>query len=102
MNKNFEKWRKAIVESYPTQSEMHFHRCSDVNFLFVRDVLAQMLSKYVDEGQRKFIVTLSPEQIQIIFSFLDEMQFSYIHPRSTSARVHFSQLKKTSAYPLTK
>lgn len=101
MQNNFHRWREAKQASFTSIPDMHFHKCSDIHFGVVRDLLQTIVSCYVSHGQRKFVLQPSEFDINCFLLFLDEMQFAYIHPRSTSARVAYVRTFKSSATPLT-
>lgn len=84
---NFESWRKAKQKRFePYEFEMHYHKCADSCYKFVAALLQSLVSNFVSSQHRPQVVQLSVEHAQILLDFLEQMQFAYIHPRSTSAR----------------
>lgn len=79
---NFESWRNATQNAHKPSGLAHFHLCSDSAFFDVSKLLRSLCVSYVEKQQ----IQLSQDIINSCLCFLDEMQFAYIHPRSTSAK----------------
>lgn len=92
---NFESWRRAKQKQFTDGQLRHYHRCSDVSYSLVREILQKILSGWVGHSQRQFLLAPSDFDIDLIYQFLTEMDFGYMHPRSTSAR--FLYQKSASA-----
>lgn len=90
---NFEAWRRAKQKQFADGQLRHYHRCTDCSYYLVREILQKICSKWVGEHQRRFTISPSEFEVDLIFNFLTEMEVGYIHPRSTSARYLF---KKTA------
>lgn len=86
--KNFESWRQRKMSYFAHfDGEMHFHRCSDYTYGCVAHFLQSLLAYRVQHGSPQVNVTISEEFANAALSFLDEMKFGYIHPRSTSHKM---------------
>lgn len=85
--KKFDSWRLEKLQQFaPLACEMHYHRCSDYSYTCTAELLRSLLIRHVESGGASVCVHLSREVADAIFSFLNEMKFAYIHPRSTSHR----------------
>ena len=80
---NFESWRKSTQEKHRPDGVSHYHLCSDLAFYAVAELLKSLCVSFVERRQMK----VRQEQIDNVLLFLDEMQFAYLHPRSSSARL---------------
>lgn len=101
MANNFDSWRKAKMASLDKEPS-HYHRVATSTWLTVRAFLSTLLITRVEKQAHRFPVSLSDEEANALLTFLDEMRFGYIHPRSTSARMDFSrEAACSSAIPLT-
>lgn len=85
---NFDQWRKAKMASLDKEPS-HYHRVATITWLAVRAFLSTLLITRVEKRTHRFSVTLTDDVANALLAFLDEMQYGYIHPRSTSARIDF-------------
>lgn len=88
---NFESWRTATQSAHKPAGVSHYHLCSDTTFFEVASLLQALCVSFVDKKQ----ITLSPCLVDTVLQFLDEMQYAYMHPRSTSARFAFRMVSAT-------
>lgn len=91
---NFEAWRKSMQERTTGASLSHFHKCSDENYRVVRKFLNAIINNPLAQNSKYFSCRVSTEALQIFADFINEMEFSYMHPRSDSAKIHFVHLMK--------
>lgn len=97
MEKKFNKWRCQQMTLYSDGGGLaHYHRCSDALYGYVRKFCIFFIKKKIDLGETSCEVRLSDDLIQNLYSFLMEMELSYIHPRSTSAHFLFSRKNDTA------
>lgn len=83
--KDFNSWRQRKMSYYARfDCERHYHRCSDLSYSCVAEFLQQLIAYRINNGSGKVVVTITDEFADAALAFLDEMQFAYIHPRSTS------------------
>lgn len=98
---NFESWRKAKQSAFVAIAhDMHYHRCSDTAYRLITSLLQGLVNTWLNNGRSFVSVRFTEEQINVILEFLDEMEFAYIHPRSTSHRIHLMFQEKSSALPV--
>lgn len=91
--KAFEIWRKSHVLPPDVAAIMHYHRCSDAVYFDVRAFLTTLLHAGVTKCRRSVKISLTADFLNSVLQFVNEMDISYIHPRSTSARYHFNQIQ---------
>lgn len=89
----FEIWRKSHVLPPDVAATMHYHRCSDGVYFDVRAFLTALLHAGVTKCRHSVKVSLTADFLNSVLQFVDEMDISYIHPRSTSARYHFNKIQ---------
>lgn len=92
MVNNFESWRKATQERYSQCLDMYYVRVSQEVCRSVCNVLQKLLAQRVNNGSKHVSLYLTDGLANNMLDFLDQVEFAYMHPRSTSARIHF--LKK--------
>lgn len=83
--KDFHKWRLQQMQRFSAETaEMHFHKCADSSYRHAAKLLKAILVQMVECPGEPII--LNPEAISgdLLLDFLDEMDFAYIHPRSSS------------------
>jgi len=87
----FNSWRKRQQERFATCSSMHYHRVDDSCYLVVVHLLRYLLTSRIDSQSKAVLVNLSDELANTLLDFLDQMEYAYMHPRSTSAKFRFVQ-----------
>lgn len=97
---NFDAWRQSMMSRHQVAAEMHYHKVSDVNWHQVSHLLRTLCVRFVEGHHKPITLNLSSDLVESLLSFVDEMQFAYIHPRSSSAK--FLARNLTPALPLTK
>lgn len=97
---NFDAWRRSMMSQRQVAAEMHYHKVSDVNWHQVSHLLRTLCVRFVEGHHKPITLSLSLDMVETLLSFVDEMQFAYIHPRSSSAK--FLARNLTPALPLTK
>lgn len=97
---NFDAWRRSMMSQHQVEAEMHYHKVSDVNWHQVSHLLRTLCVRFVEGHHKPVTLNLSSDLVESLLSFVDEMQFAYIHPRSSSAK--FLARNLTSAIPFTK
>lgn len=74
----------------------HYHRLSDSVYMSMVSFCRSLVSHRVRTGRATKNVHLTDDFCNLLLRFLDEMQFMYIHPRSTSARISFMNCNHTA------
>lgn len=92
----FNSWRLRQQERFNNCSSMHFHRVSDGAYSVVVHLLRYLLTSRINSQSQIVNVNVSDELSNSLLDFLDEMEFAYMHPRSTSARYRYVQLNRTA------
>lgn len=95
---NFESWRKATMQRFETNASKHFHRVEDGTFAIVRSFLIAIVNCRVTQKTNHLSFSVSDEFIDYLLSFLEEMESSYMHPRSDSAKFRFASLMRSQQY----
>lgn len=88
----FNSWRKRQQERFATCSSMHYHRVDDSCYLVVVHLLRYLLTSRIVSQSKAVLVDLNDELADTLLDFLDQMEYAYMHPRSTSAKYRFVQL----------
>lgn len=93
---NFESWRNAKMASFEDGRICHYHRVADCVWWEIENFLQCLVRCRIDTFSKVYAVQLSDEFCNTLLAFLEEMEFSYIHPRSTSARIKFIHSNRNS------
>lgn len=89
---NFESWRQSTMRKFEfSNASRHYHRVDDEVYYAVSDLLKSLLKAKV-EHNGEISVSLSNSLADMVYEFLLQMELSYIHPRSDSAKFLFARL----------
>lgn len=65
----------------------HYHKVDTFLWFYVSGILRRLIVRAVEDSPLGCGASLSLPEADALLQFLDEMQFAYMHPRSTSRRV---------------
>ena len=88
---DFKKWCDQMQALHGCSGSAHYHKCEDAAFCCVERLLQKIIVANVEKSLDVQLITLDGSTVQILFDWLMQMNFAYLHPRSSSARYAFTQ-----------
>lgn len=76
----------------------HYHRVDTLLWLGVARMLQRLAVAALDEPSQVISCYVGRSQVVMIWEFLDEMEFGYIHPRRSSIRRSLSPFRRSAAH----
>ena len=99
---NFNSWRLAKMQAVSDACRsMHYFRIDDDCIDAITVLFQSILVDRINRGSAgEFAFHLSDGLAQCLFDFIEQVEFGYIHPRRTSAKMRFVR-SQPSANPRT-
>lgn len=75
----------------------HYHRVDTLLWLGVARMLQRLAVAALDEPSQVISCYVGRSQVTMIWDFLDEMEYGYIHPRRSSLRRSLSPYRRAAS-----
>lgn len=101
MREHINPYRKRKAAPWANLPGMHFHKLREGDVLYVTSLLRSILRARLAAKRDRVSIIVDDAGTASLIDFIAQLQFAYVHPRSTSLRVSFAAEKRSSAMPTT-